>query len=145
MEKLEVKKGIQLTVTNLCMSKGQYYPEDEWSIDIIGSDVEKLIQKFWEEKYVSSGIIIDRVYFSKVEYVTYKDKNIILIEDDIDDNLYKLRHNMFHNTDSKEKALTEKKRLKEEAEEKEHQKYLKEKEERELKKLAELKAKYPDS
>lgn len=133
--KLEVKKGYKLEVTNY------YYKdfiEDDWSITLIGENLDDLIKEFWEEKFVDSDIKIEYVYITKSEFVNYKGKNIELEEGKILSNGKKI----LNNSEYKEEALNKRKERIEKIKAEQEKYNKKEKERKELKQLKILQEKY---
>lgn len=139
--KLEVKKGISLEVQNYYYRD---YTEDDWSVTLVGSSLEELIKSFWNDKYHSSEINPQYFYFSKVEYVTYEGKNIVVKEGEFDKDTEKLYKSKILKSDLRQEALDKRSEILRQRKQKESEEYEKTKKEEELRTLERLKQKYPE-
>lgn len=141
-EEFDIIDGIKMSVKNHDTSMGHYYHEDDWFIDVIAPDVATAVQEFFEGEFLTSDIRVSYANFSRVKYLIYNGKQIILEEEEFDKDEDQLATFQFNNLPYRVIGYQKRGELKKEEERKNAEKHLVEKTEREMKLLDELKTKY---
>ena len=81
-ESLPTYMGVRISIHNKDYCRGCSFPEDDWTIRAIGSDLQDAIANIIPE-YVSSGINPDSVWASEVVYVIFQGERVLVKDYDV--------------------------------------------------------------